>query len=339
MSKLQSGLTTQLLHEQQVWGSRHQQVNKGKVAGRGALNKSPNQPHSLLNTSSNLHDFLKNNKLSIVSQNPNHGVGGGLGSTYAPGGLGFGQIRTLMKLPTFQSSQMNNYGKTTGNFAAHRILKAAQAARGSYHQHHQSSGNHSSLLGTLKGGIGIMPNLSNAEFNNENLNESTRDFEMALEHFAGSTGNMQNVLQKTNNQGPTVAGGLDNFRSGHDFNGTQHITFANQMKLSGLLNHLQGLRAEPDSGSVTITNNEQTIHEPESKSQKKAQKTYQLSQQPMSNLRIHKKQDVIKAEAITSETQKLQENPLIRELFEEANKDVGQVNPEFINTEQDEERN
>jgi hypothetical protein len=111
-------------------------VSKGKVVGRGAANKSPNQPHSLLNTSSNLHDFLRNNKLSIVSQNPNHGAGGGLGSTYAPGGLGFGQIRTLMKLPTFQSSQMNNPAKAVGNFAAHRVQKAAQAAGGSYHPHH-----------------------------------------------------------------------------------------------------------------------------------------------------------------------------------------------------------
>ena len=184
-----------------------------------------------------------------------------------------------------------------------------------------------------------MPNLSNAEFTNENLNESMRDFELALEHFAGSTGNMQHVLQKANNPGPIVAGGLENLRGSNDFNGTQHITFANnQMKLSDLFTNLQGLRAEPDSGSATITNNDATIQEPDSKSQKKAQKTYQLAQ-PMSNLRIHKKQDVVKVEAITSETQQLQENPLIRELFEEANEDVDQVNPEFINTEQDEERN
>ena len=83
-----------------------------------------------------------------------------------------------MKLPTFQSSHMN---KGAGNAGANRAYKAAQAAGSSYHPCHKSSGNHSSLLGTLKGGLGIMTNLSNNDNNNEHLNESLRDFEMALE--------------------------------------------------------------------------------------------------------------------------------------------------------------
>jgi len=142
-----------------------------------------------------LHDFLKNNKLSIVSQNLNQGQNGGLGSTYAAGGLGIGQIRTLLKLPTFQSSQNNNYGKTAATYAQRALQAPLAAARGGgYHQHQQSAGNHSSFLGTLKGGLGILPNLSNAEITTDHLNESMKDFEAALEQMAGSTGNMQAEL-------------------------------------------------------------------------------------------------------------------------------------------------
>jgi hypothetical protein len=136
-----------------------------------------------------------------------------------------------------------------------------------------------------------MPNLSNAEFNNEHLNESLRDFEMALEHMAGSTGNMQHVLQKTTHQGHATGGAIDSLRVGHDLTSTQHLAVANQMKLSGLVTHLQGWKAEAESGSGTITNIEAVHQDADSCSRQKAQKADQLAQQMMSNLRIHKRKD------------------------------------------------
>lgn len=105
----------------------------------------------------NLRDNLRNLKFNVQAIGKSN-----LGSTYAPGGHPSGardlsQLQAMLKLPNFD---INNYNQQHG-----------------YHYNH--SGNRSSLMGTLKGGLGIMQNLSNADMP-DNLNDSMNQMDLAL---------------------------------------------------------------------------------------------------------------------------------------------------------------
>lgn len=68
----------------------------------------------------------------------------------------------------------------------------------SWNQHlNNNSGNRSSFLGTLKGGLGIMQNLSNAENMENNLNDSMNNIEL---NQGGKILNIENVLNQLHKQ-------------------------------------------------------------------------------------------------------------------------------------------
>lgn len=135
--------------------------SKGGRTQSGARAKQNHAaPLSLGNTSGKLAQDLK-------SLNTRHqGKGIQLGSTAGVGQLGgIGQIQAMLNNQKVEAYQYNNY-----------------------------SGNRSSFLGTLKGGLGIMGNISNNEDEN---------FELTKNELAFNTGkilNIENVLNQLNQQ-------------------------------------------------------------------------------------------------------------------------------------------
>lgn len=142
-------------------GKKHMQIrasseNRNKVNNRAISNQRPrqnkNEPQSLGNTNGKLAQDLKN------LNGPNKGHQ--LGSTVGVGQLnGIGQMYTLFNNQYVEANYYNNH-----------------------------SGNRSSFQGTLKGGLGIMANISNNDEDN---------FDMTKGDFNFNTGkilNIENVL-------------------------------------------------------------------------------------------------------------------------------------------------